>query len=55
MEAENVPREIFYRVGYSRVSLCLPISLKIHSNGYKSIFLPFFTFSATILLISRDL
>jgi len=43
-EAENAPHEISYRIGHSRVSLCLPISLKIHSNGYKPRFLLFFTF-----------
>ena len=42
VEAENVLRKISYRIGYSRVSLQRPISLKIHSNRYKSRFLPFF-------------
>jgi len=32
VEAENVPRGIFYRVGHSQVSLSLLIGLQIHSN-----------------------
>ena len=55
MEAENVPREMSPRIGHSRVSLGLPISVKIHSNGYKSRFLLFFKFVTTFLRISRDL
>jgi len=39
---ENVPREIFYKTGHSRVDLGLPIGLKIHSNKYKRRFWPFF-------------
>ena len=52
---ENVRREISHKIGHSRVSLCVPISLKIYSNGYKSRFLLFFTFLATLLRIFRDL
>ena len=57
VEAENVPREIFYKKGHSsRVSLCQPISPKIYSNGYKSRFLPFFTFLTTFFAnISRSM
>jgi len=44
VEAENIPREISYKIGHSQVSLCLPIRLKIYSNGYKSRFLPFSRF-----------
>ena len=52
MEGENVPRKISYRMGHSRVSLRLPISLKIYSNGYKSRFSLFFAFLTTFLRIS---
>jgi len=52
---ENVLHEIFYEIGYSQVSLSLPISLKIHSNKYKLRFLLFFTVFGDFLQISRDL
>jgi len=52
---ENVPREISYKIGYSRVSLDVSISLKIQSSKYKLRFLPYFTLSVTFLRISRDL
>ena len=52
---ENVLHEIFYEIGYSQVSLSLPISLKIHSNKYKLRFLLFFTVFGDFLPISRDL
>jgi len=55
VEAENVPREISYTIGHSGVRLCVAISLKIYSNGFKSRFLLFFTFLTTFLRISRDL
>jgi len=30
VETENIPRKISYQVGHSRVSLDLPVNLKIH-------------------------
>jgi len=45
VEAENVPGKISYTKGHSRVSLCVPTSLKIYTNGYKSRFLPSTHFS----------
>ena len=53
--AGNVSREISYKIGHSQVSICRLISLKVHSNKYKSRFLLFFTFLATFLRISRNL
>jgi len=44
VEAEDVPCKIFYRIDYSRVSLCLPISLKIHSKENISKYWPFSRF-----------
>jgi len=52
---DNVPREISYKIGHSRVSLCVLISLKIYWNGYKSRFLLFFSFLATFWRIFCDL
>jgi len=37
-----------YKTGHSRVSLSLPISLKLYSKGYKSKFSPFFTISRSM-------
>jgi len=53
---ENVPREISYEVGHSRVSLDLPFNLEIHEfENVRFAIFNFFTFSATLLQISRDL
>jgi len=55
-EAKNVPREISYRIGHSRVSLCLPISLKLHSNEYKKKISAFFhVFGNFFANISRSM
>jgi len=53
---ENVPREISYKVGHSRVSLDLPFNLEIHEVKYVTFeIFNFYTFFATLLRISRDL
>jgi len=49
VEAENVPREISYKLGHSRVGLDLPFNQEIHKfKNVKFEIFNFLTFSATL-------
>jgi len=47
---QNIPREISYWIGYSRIIPDLSISLKIHSSEYKLKFLPYVRFLVTFCI-----
>ena len=53
-ETENVPREISYRIGHSRVSLCVLLAQKSIQMGTNRDFCHFLRLLATFLQKTRD-